>query len=58
MATKKTKSKTREELAFAKSLDKHGHVQDGGKPLAPGVTHERVEAQGKKVLKRRRFSAL
>lgn len=41
-----------------KSLEKHGQVQEVGSPLAPGVSHERVTVDGKKVLKRRRFSAL
>ena len=48
----------KEKKLFADILTATGQVQEAGAPLAPGVTHEVETVKGKKVLKRRRFSAI
>ena len=49
---------SKEKKLFAKLLTATGQVQEAGAPLGPGVTHEVVVENGKKTLKRRRFSAI
>ena len=50
----------REAAEFLAALKRHGHVQETGGALKPGVTHvlERSGGKGKPRLVRKRFSAI
>ena len=48
-----------EKAAFIRSLEKHGQAVEGKGPLPAGATHTlKKRADGKKVVKRKRFSAV
>lgn len=48
-----------EKAAFIRSLEKHGQAVEGDCPLPAGATHTlKKRADGKKVVKRKRFSAV
>jgi hypothetical protein len=48
-----------EKAAFIRSLEKHGQAVECEGPLPPGATHTlKKRANGTKVVKRRRFSAV
>jgi hypothetical protein len=48
-----------EKAAFIRSLELHGQAVEGKGPLPAGATHTlKKRADGKKVVKRKRFSAV
>lgn len=48
-----------EKAAFIRSLERHGQAVEGKGPLPAGATHTlKKRADGKKVVKRKRFSAV
>ena len=48
-----------EKAAFIRSLEKHGQAVEGKGPLPAGATHTlKKRADGKKVVKRKRYSAV
>lgn len=48
-----------EEAAFIRSLEKHRQAVEGEGPLPAGATHTlKKRADGKKVVKRKRYSAV
>lgn len=54
-----TASAQRERAAFIRSLEKHRQTVEGDGPLPAGATHTlQRRADGRKVVKRKRFSAV
>ena len=48
-----------EKAAFIRSLERHGQAVEGKGPLPAGATHTlKKRADGKKVVKRKRYSAV